>query len=147
MQPKIKVGLVVGIIGLALNVCVAGAFGICGPFVSLIGGAVAGFFAGQQEKPASKSEGAKTGAIAGVITGALILVGQVLGTLGALAIVQYSGIKLAFGAAPSTSADLWQQVLYYVTGAGTGTCFGIIGIVLAALAGAGVSYLSTSETK
>ena len=35
MQPRIKMGLAIGAVGLALNVCVAGFIGLCGPLVSL----------------------------------------------------------------------------------------------------------------
>ena len=49
MQPRIKMGLIVGVIGLALNVCVSGFIGLCGPLVSLLAGGLAGFLAAQQE--------------------------------------------------------------------------------------------------
>ena len=65
MQPRIKMGLTVGAIGLALNICIAGFMGICGPLVSLFAGGAAGFFAAQQEKLPTKNDGAKAGAIAG----------------------------------------------------------------------------------
>lgn len=58
MQPRIRMGLIVGAIGLALNVCVAGFIGLCGPAVSLLGGVIAGFLAAQQEKAALKADGA-----------------------------------------------------------------------------------------
>ncbi len=145
MQPKIKVGLLVGAIGLVLNICVASTVGLCGPAVSLVGGALAGFFAARQEKSANKGEGARVGAISGVIAGALILIGQVIAAIGALAFFQFSGLQFPFGQVPSTSADASQQVLYYVSGLGTGVCFGLVGTVLAALAGAGAGYLGTSD--
>ena len=69
MQPRMRMGLIVGVIGLALNVCVSGFIGLCGPLVSLIAGAVAGFFAAQQEKLGTKGEGARAGAIAGAVAG------------------------------------------------------------------------------
>lgn len=145
MQPKVKVGLLVGVIGLVLNVCVAGAFGICGPAVSLIAGALAGFFTARQEHPATKGAGAQSGAISALIAGALVLVGQVFGAVGALALVQFSGIKLAFGQVPPPSASPSVQAIYYLSGLGTGLCFGLVGLVMAAMAGAGTGYLGTSD--
>lgn len=145
MQPKVKVGLLVGAIGLVLNICVAGAVGFCGPVVSLIGGALAGFFTMKQEKPATKGTGAKAGAISGALAGALILIGQVLGAVGALVLFQVAGTQLPFGSIPTPSADASQQMIYYASGMGTGCCFGLVGVVLAALAGAAIAYISTPE--
>lgn len=142
MQPRIRMGLIVGAIGLALNVCVAGFIGLCGPAVSLLGGVIAGFLAAQQEKAALKADGARLGAVAGVIAGALILAGQILGGVGALAIMQYSGIKLGIGNIPSPSASPTVQAVYYLTGLGTATCIGLVGVVLSALAGAGAGYMA-----
>lgn len=145
MQPRIRMGLFVGAIGLVLNICVAGFMGICGPVVSLLAGGVAGFLAAQQEKLPTKGEGAKAGAIAGLIAGALIIIGQVIGGIGALAFMQFSGTPSIFGGIPSPSADPSQSVIYYVSGIGTGVCFGIVGAVLAALVGAGAGYMTTME--
>ncbi|MFO3795818.1 MAG: hypothetical protein ACK8QZ_00830 [Anaerolineales bacterium] len=52
MKTEIKIGLTVGAVGLILNSCVSLLLGICGPFLSLIAGAVAGLLAVRQEKPA-----------------------------------------------------------------------------------------------
>jgi hypothetical protein len=145
MQPRIKMGLIIGVVGLALNVCVSGAFGFCGPLVSLIAGGVAGFLSAQQEKLATKSEGAKAGAISGGIAGGLIIIGQVIGGIAALAIMQSSGTQLPFGTIPDTS-DPAGMVAFYGGGVGTGLCFGIIGALLAAGAGAGTGYMATSDT-
>ncbi len=131
MQPRIKMGLAVGAIGLAINICVAGFIGICGPFVSLLAGGAAGFFAAQQEKLPTKGEGAKAGAMAGGIAGVLV-------------IMQTTGAQLAFGSAPSTG-DPGGMAIYYASGIGTGLCFGIVGAVLAAAAGAGAGYMATTE--
>ncbi|HLO16067.1 MAG TPA: hypothetical protein VK206_14640 [Anaerolineales bacterium] len=145
MQARTRTGLIVGVIGLVLNICVAGFIGFCGPGLSLIAGAIAGFLAAQQEKPATKNEGARAGAIAGGIAGTLIILGQIIGGIGALFYMQSSGTSTPFGQVPSLSGDPSTQVIYYATGAGTALCFGIIGALLAAGAGAGTGYLSTSE--
>ncbi len=144
MQPRIKMGLVVGAIGLAINVCVAGFVGLCGPIVSLLAGGVAGFLAAQQEKLPTKAEGAKAGAISGGIAGVLVIIGQVLGGIAALAFMQASGMQVPFGEIPS-AADSSGMLVYYASGVGTGLCFGIVGAVLAAGVGAGAGYMATPD--
>jgi hypothetical protein len=143
MKPYIKVGLLVGVIGLVLNTCIAAGMGICGPLFSLLAGAAAGYFTAAREKAATKGDGARLGLISGGIAGALIVVGQVLGGIGSLVLVQASGMKLPFGTVPAM-ADGSQSAIYYLSGVGTALCFGIIGMALAALVGAGVAYLTTS---
>jgi hypothetical protein len=145
MQPRIRIGLIVGAIGLVLNICVSGFLGFCGPVVSLIAGAVAGFFAAQQERLATKNEGARAGATAGGIAGGLIILGQMIGGVGALFFMQSSGIESPFGQIPSVSGDATTQIAYYAGGLGTAVCFGLIGALLAAGAGAGAGYLGTSD--
>ncbi len=145
MQPRIKIGLIVGAIGAVLNICVAGFIGLCGPVVSLLAGAVAGYFAAQQEKLGVKADGARAGATAGAIAGGLIILGQVIGGVGALFFIQSSGTQLPFGTVPSGSDGASAQLIYYLSGAGTAICFGIIGALLAAGAGAGTGYLGTSD--
>ena len=145
MKPRIRIGLTVGAIGLALNVCVATLVGFCGPFVSLIAGAIAGYLAVQQEKPTVKGEGAKIGATAGAIAGGLVIIGQVIGGVGALMFLQSSGGQFSFGAVPQTSSDPSLQVVYYLTGMGTAFCFGLVGALLAAGAGAGAGYIATPD--
>lgn len=145
MQPRTRMGLIVGVIGLVLNICVAGFVGICGPFVSLIAGGAAGYFAAQQEKLPAKGDGARAGAIAGGIAGGLIIIGQIIGALGALAFVQYSGAPVLFGTPPDASSPASFNLVYYLTGAGTGFCFGLVGALLAAGAGAGAGYFATQD--
>src|SRR5688500_8946166 len=144
MQPRIKMGLIIGLVGLALNVCVAGFVGFCGPLVSLLAGGLAGFLAAQQVKPATESEGAKAGAISGGIAGGLIIIGQVIGGIAALAIMQSTGTEIPFGTIPDAS-DPAGMVAFYGGGIGTGLCFGIIGALLAAGAGAGTGYMATVD--
>ena len=139
MKPRVKVGLIVGAIGAVLNICVAGFVGICGPVVLLLAGAVAGFFAAQQEKLETKAEAAHAGATAGAIAGGLIILGQVIGGVGALAYMQASGTQLPFGIIPSESDAGSAQLI--LSGAGSAFCFSIFGILLAAGAGAGAVIL------
>jgi hypothetical protein len=144
MQPRIKMGLAAGVIGLVLNICVSGAVGLCGPFVSLIAGGAAGFLAAQQEKLPTKRDGAKAGATAGGIAGALVIIGQVIGGIGALAYMQANNTQLPFGSLPS-SGDPTETLIFYASGIGTGLCFGIFGAVLATGVGAGAGYLATQD--
>ena len=145
MQPRIRIGLIVGVIGLVLNICVSGFLGFCGPVVSLIAGGAAGFFAAQQERLATKSDGARAGATAGGIAGGLIILGQMIGGVGALFFMQSSGIESPFGQIPTLSSDPATQIGYYAAGLGTAICFGLVGALLAAGAGAGAGYLGTSD--
>jgi hypothetical protein len=144
MQPRTRIGLIVGVIGLVLNICVAGFVGFCGPFLSLVAGGIAGFFAAQQEKPLTKNEGARLGATAGGIAGGLIIIGQIIGGLGALAYMQSTGTSTPFGQIPELS-DPATSIGFYAGGVGTAICFGVIGALLAAGAGAGAGYLGTSD--
>ena len=145
MQLRTRIGLIVGVIGLVLNICVAGFIGFCGPVLSLIAGGAAGFLTAQREKPLTKNEGARAGATAGGIAGALIILGQIIGGIGALFFMQARGMQLPFGQIPSTSSDPSTQIAFYAGGVGTALCFGIIGALLAAGAGAGAGYLATTE--
>lgn len=143
MTPRIKFGLIVGAIGLILNVCVSTLMGFCGPFASLIAGGVAGYLAAQKEKLPSKGEGAKAGAIAGGITGGLMLFGQIIGGIATLIYTQTTGTSL-FGTPPAFG-DSSGTATYYVMGIVTACCFGLVGVALAAGAGAGAGYMTTTE--
>jgi hypothetical protein len=143
MKPRIRVGLIVGVIGLIVNVAVAALVGICGPGLSLVAGALAGFYTARQEQPATKNDGARAGAVSGGIAGLLITIGQVVGAASALAYMQYSGTASPFGTIPAPSADVGAQAIYYLSGVGAGICFGLIGAILAAAAGAATGYANT----
>ena len=145
MQPKTRIGLIVGAIGLVLNICVSGFLGFCGPVLSLIAGGIAGYLAVQREKSFSKNEGARTGATAGGIAGGLIILGQLLGGVAALVYMQASGAPTLLGPLPNLSGDPAAAVGFYAGGLGTALCFGLIGALLAAGAGAGAGYLATSD--
>lgn len=146
MKARIKFGLIVGGIGLVLNIGVAVLMGICGPFVALIAGAVAGFLAAQKEALRVKKDGAQCGAVAGAIAGALLLIGQVIGGIGSLLLMQFADISTIFGEVPPPTADPTQQFIYYAAGLGMGLCIGLTGVVVAALSGAIAGYLGTSES-
>jgi len=145
MQPRTRIGLIVGAIGLLLNICVATFAGFCGPVLSLVAGGIAGYLATQREKPYTKKEGARAGATAGGIAGGLIILGQILGSIGALIFMQASGAPTIFGEVPDLSSDPAVQIGFYAGGVGTALCFGIVGALLAAGAGAGAGYLATQD--
>ena len=144
MQPRIRVGLIVGAIGLVLNICVSGFIGLCGPLFSLLAGGAAGFFAAQREKLGTKGDSARAGATAGGIAGGLMIIGQLIGGIAALAYMQYSGMQTILGQVPATG-DPASSIGFYLGGLGTGICFGIVGAALAAGAGAGAGYLGTPD--
>ncbi len=144
MQPRIKIGLLVGGAGLLLNICVAALMGICGPLVALTAGAVAGFITASQEQLPTKNDGARAGAISGLVVGALVLVGQLIGGVSVLFYLQATGMPTLFGAPPNQFASGLEQTAYYTAGVGVGVCFGLVGIGMSALAGAFTGYLGTS---
>ncbi len=143
MTPRIKFGLITGVAGLLLNICVATMLGICGPFVGLLAGAVAGLVTGLQEKLPTRRDGAIAGAVSGGIAGALVLVGQLIGAFGALALLQNSEVELPFGQIPGPQATDVEQFFFFGGAVFTGICFGIVGLGMAAVAGAVAGYLGT----
>ncbi len=145
MRPRVRNGLIVGAIGLVINIFVSALVGVCGPLVSLVGGGLAGYLTASQEKLPTKSSGASAGAISGAIAGGLILIGQILGALASLAFFQITGTRVPFGEIPSTGAGLVPTLTYYLVGSGTGFCIGLVGAILAALLGAGAAYVATPE--
>lgn len=146
MQARIRIGLLVGLTGLLLNICVAGFVGFCGPFLSLVAGGVAGLLAARQEKPiTTKADAARAGGIAGGIAGGMVLLGQVIGGMAALYYMQSSGIQTIFGQVPGPTSGAGSLVPYYFGGLAFALCFGLVGAILAAAAGALAAYLSTSD--
>ncbi len=144
MQPRIKIGLLVGGAGLLLNICVAALIGICGPLVALTAGAIAGFVTAGREQLPTKNDGARAGAISGLVAGILVFVGQLLGGISILLYLQTTGTPTLFGAPPNQFASGVEQTTYYAVGLGVGVCFGLAGLGISALAGALTGYLGTS---
>jgi hypothetical protein len=144
MQPGIKLGLIVGAVGLFLNIFVSAVVGICGPFASLVAGGVAGFRAANQEKPPVKSEGAKAGAVAGVIAGGLMIIGQLSGGLIVLPFLKTTASVPFIG---TLGTDPTSQVGYYFGGMASGICNGIADALFAAGTGTLAGYLSTSDQR
>jgi hypothetical protein len=143
VTPRVKFGLIAGTVGLLLNVLVSAAFGFCGPLVALVAGGAAGLLASQQEKSPTNADGARMGAVAGAIAGALVLIGQLIGGLGVLTLFQTGNVSTVFGPPPGSGSDPSLTAIYYLSGLGVAACFGMVGIALAALGGAGGAYLGT----
>jgi hypothetical protein len=147
MRPRIKNGLIIGAIGLVLNACIASAVGLCGPGAALLVGALAGFFTALQEKLPTKSAGAQAGVISGLIAGGLVLIGQLIGAVGAMTLIQTTGTRTIFGQTAPNLAEGGPQALVYIASAmGVGVCFGLVGVALSAGAAALTAYLTTSDT-
>jgi len=148
MQTRTKVGITVGLISLALNVCISGALSVVsslfGPFIALIVGAIAGSLAVSQEKPATKKEGARAGGTAGGIAGVLTILGPLLVGLLILIYLQTSGTPIDVQV-PDLSSDPGTQIEFYARSLGSLLSSGIVGILFAAGAGTGMGYLLTSE--
>lgn len=141
MSARIRIGLIAAVISLVLTVCVATAVGICGPAVSLIAGALAAYFVVKQEAPATQSEGGKAGAIAGAIAGAGGVIGQIIG--GILTLTLLPSIMESLG--DSSYSTVSGDAAYWLGGAGTAFCFGLGGVVLAAIAGYAVGYFTSAN--
>jgi uncharacterized protein YqgC (DUF456 family) len=141
MSPRIKYGLIAGIIIAVLNLCGAtlmGAFNNCLALITvLIASAIVGYLCGKQE---SAGQAAMSGAIAGGIVGGFSLVSQILGNL--LGSVVGAGIvSVAYKNIPTSSSS-------FLTSMGTGVAVALVinicsGIVLC-LAGAGVGALAAN---
>jgi hypothetical protein len=59
--------------------------------------------------------------------------------------MQARGLQSIFGQVPGASSGAAAQATFYLSGIGTALCFGIVGALLAAAAGAGAGYLGTTE--
>ena len=82
MTLRVRSGLLAGVAGLlasALGAVVCCAFS---PFVALLAGGAAGFFAARAEEAPTQREGILAGVKSGAIVSPLILVGHLIGTVG-----------------------------------------------------------------
>lgn len=144
MSARIRLGLIVGAISLFITACAATFIGVCGPIVPLIAGGVAGYLTAKKEMLASQSEGGKAGAIAGAIAGGLSLIGQIIAGITSLLILPM--IYQQMGAASPIPPGSTANPIYWLSGAGTAFCIGLVGVVLAAGAGFAGGYFGTSNT-
>jgi len=135
MRPRIKTGLIVGVIGFVLIIFQSGT-GISRILTTMIASAIAGFLASQQERLLvnkerlySKKKSTRAGAIAGGITGTFMLIGQLVSMIIAVT------IGLETKSLSQASNASWTN-FYYSTALVSGFCFGVLGILLAIGAGA-----------
>ena len=141
-NPAVRYGIIVGVIGLIVNIFIAGFIGLCGPVTSLVAGAVAGYLAARAVHALVRGDGARVGATSGAITGAFVLVGQMIGGIAALLIIRSTGsaqINQLFEQQNGSAA----QVGFWAGGVAVSACLGLIGIGLAAGAGALAGYFAT----
>ena len=141
MSRPIKIGLFVGGIGMVINACVATLLGLCGPVVALIAGGIAGYLVGS--KVVGQSQATKDGALSGLVAGGLLLVGQFLGGVVALLLVQHMPVESSWLQVPQAGSS--DSTFYYLGGLGAGVCFGIIDLALATLGGALAGRFSAQE--
>jgi hypothetical protein len=143
MSGGVKAGLIVGLVGMVINLVVSLFLGICGPVVTLLAGGVAGFFAARFEGPGPRMRSAQAGAVAGLVAGVLMFISQTVAALAVVLLMQAAGIPGLTGQIPAGATPSMQAVIV-VSALGTGACFGVVGLALAALAGATGGYLGGS---
>jgi hypothetical protein len=143
MRSHIRAGLTSGAVAFLPTLCASFAAGICGPVVILASGAAAGFLTGRGTKIGiPRQEGARLGGISGAIAGAIAAAGQFMGVAGALLYFQITGSPTPLGTQSPVAGDPATQTGFYLGGLAVGLCFGLVGVVLAAMAGAGVASLA-----
>ena len=147
MKPFLKYGLIVGAVSLIIVVPISLLVGICGPFVSVIGGAVAGFLTAHFGNINIKKIGAQQGALAGLVTGGFTFIGQIVGGILVLTWIQATDAQLLVGEAPTFNSPATEQMIYLASGIGAGACFGLIGLGVAAGFGALAGYLGTKAVE
>ncbi len=144
MNAKVRYGLLVGGVGAFVNLGVSTLLGFCGPITTLIAGGLAGWLTIRKLSGVTRAEGAAQGAMAGAVAGSLMLIGQVLGAIGALLIMQAMAIDPAVERMPTSNIE---QVSFWIGGLGVGVCFGVIGLVLGSGAGAATAALGWSASE
>jgi len=147
MKPRLRIGLMVGAVALIVNLVVAFILGLCSPVLAAVAGAAAGWFTAREENSGNKGEAARAGALSGVVVGSLMLVGQILGGLVVLFLMQKFDLPVAFtGMKPSDMGGA-ESAGFYVGGLFSGVCFGLLDMAAAAGAGAAVGFLTTTPAE
>lgn len=144
MKPHVKVGLIVGAVGLVVNTIASAFMGLCGPLVALVVGAIAGLLAVGKVQGPTKADSAKLAAVAAVIAGLMTAVGQFIGGFAVLIMAQQLEWELPFGQVPGAGATAAESAGYWLGGVFAGGCFGTVGVILAVLAGAAAGYLRST---
>jgi hypothetical protein len=144
VKAELKFGLLFGLAGLILNLIMAPILAACAPFIMLLAGGLAGYLTARQADLPLQSMGARAGAIAGLVAGGTIIIGQTVGGFLALAIYQASIFPNLVSYTPSPADPAWIRAFFYSTGYGVVACFGLFGVLLSVLIGAGVGYVTTN---
>ncbi len=145
MRKPWVIGLIAGAIGALVNVVVSTLMGICGPFWSLGVGAIAGYLAGRAIGAVPRRAAVEAGAMAGGVAGLLLGIGQMAGAVGAVLLVTTvsPGARVFGGRVPDlATAGPAEWIGVAAGGLGVGFCFGLLGAMFSAAAGAGMAYLA-----
>jgi len=107
---------------------------------------MAGFLSVYFGKVTIRKEAIKMGALSGAITGVITLLGQLIGAIIILYLASHNNLSSPLGQIPGPSSPLFEQVLYYGGGTVSGCCFGVIGIIIAGIAGGLIGAISVRKT-
>ena len=132
MKPRIMFGLIFGILGMLPSICASGLLGFCGSALMIVLAGGAGLLTGFREKAATRIDGGKAGAIAGALTGALLLIGQILQWILGMSLTAYSH--------PSSMTN---SVGQYVPMIISTLIIGIISLFVATGVGAAAAFVAT----
>ena len=142
MTAQKRWGLITGIIGLIVNTLASLTFAFCGPIVAFGIGIIAGAVVTRKEPASSKGEGTQQGAITGIIAGALIFLGRIVGSINNLVYAQMPQYESIFGTLPDLSSREG-QTYYWLVGIGVGVLLGLVDALACVLGSAMISYIRT----
>lgn len=115
MKPSIRVGLIVGVIGLVLVVVGSAFSGLCALILPLLINGIAGYSSVQSEKATSKGNGTREGAIAGAISGGIVSHAQILIQVILSALINNAPGYSGFYIAPD-SFNTTERIFFYLIG-------------------------------
>ena len=137
MKPSIRVGLTVGVIGLALVVVGSAFSGLCSLILPILVYAIAGYSSIDSKKVISKGNGARYGAIAGAVSGGIVSHAQILIQAILSTMINYSPAFSGLYIAPSPF-NTTERIFFYLIGL-------FWAIVIGGIVGGVVGYLGTSQ--
>jgi hypothetical protein len=103
MNPSLKYGLIVGCIGLAMNLLVSSVIGLAGLGIVLLAGIAAGWLTARAHPTPPRTARAASGALAGMLSATGQLAGVVLGFW----YIHQQGLDLLSLSSATTSATVW----------------------------------------
>jgi hypothetical protein len=139
MTIRIKLSILVGITGLLLAIPITWMCGACGVLAAPLAGGIAGFLCVRRENIRSSLERAQRGFIPGIIAGALVFLGQLLGEF--IKLVSYEFLTRVAPIALSYAFDRNVPPIEPISEPYSGvlfisTCYGILDLLISLLAGA-----------